>query len=356
MAQPALTTKNPLGIAPFWQKASAEPPTEWEKWNQQLYLGIVAKDGISLQKLLRDPPAVRKPQEPGYELPIEGETQSQTRDRHIRNQKKRIQWDNQCAQLDNLGPTVDGIPWEEADIKVRSFIYLSLGNEGQRRLSQHYPDLKIQETSTRAFWNTLEHLFIKDRNVTFDRYEAFTRKQNKTETLEQFHCGLTELVIKGNFKCPNCNDNTLETEIIRGLFTANMTNDEVQKDLMAETKTPDQAFEYAIRREKSLENQLQIRKLGSSAISSQQTGIKSEPVGFIQRGDSYRNNRQGNNRGRGQPQRGNLQRQDRDRKQSCFKCGNLFGPGHLQQCPAKDKICNKFTKIKYAGHRYSGVR
>ena len=47
MAQPALTTKNPLGIAPFWQKASAEHPTEWEKWNQQLYLGIVTKDGIT---------------------------------------------------------------------------------------------------------------------------------------------------------------------------------------------------------------------------------------------------------------------------------------------------------------------
>ena len=175
----------------------------------------------------------------------------------------------------------------------KSLIYLSLGNEGQRRFSQHYPDLKIQETSTRAFWNRLDHLFIKDRNVTFDRYEAFTRKQNKTETLKQFHCGLTELVIKGNFKCPNCNDNTLETEIIRGLFTANMTNDEVQKDLLAETKTPDQAFEYAIRREKSLENQLQIRKQGSSAVSSQQTGIKSEPVGFIQRrgGDYNRHNR-----------------------------------------------------------------
>ena len=346
MAQPALTKKNPLGIAPFWQKASAEPPTEWEKWNQQLYLGIVAKDGINLQKLLRDPPAVRKPQEPGYELPIEGETQAQTRDRNIRNQEKKIQWDNQCAQLDNLGPTVDGTPWEEADIKVRSYIYLSLGNEGQRRLNQHYPDIKIQEISTRAFWNRLEHLFIKDRNVTFDRYEAFTRKQNKTETLEQFHCGLTELVIKGNFKCPNCNNNTLETEIIRDLFTANMTNDEVQKDLLAETKSPEQAFEYAIRREKGLENQIQIRKQGSTTNPFQQTGIKTEPVGFIQRrgGDPYRNNRRGNNSGRGQTQRGSSQRQNRDRKQSCFKCGNPFGPGHLQQCPAKDKICNKCTK------------
>ena len=101
MTQPALT-KNPLGITLFYQKASAEPPTEWEKWNQQLYLGIVAKDGINLQKLLQDPLTVRKPQEPGYELSIEGETQSQTRDRNIRNQEKKIQCDNQCAQLDNL--------------------------------------------------------------------------------------------------------------------------------------------------------------------------------------------------------------------------------------------------------------
>ena len=158
---------------------------------------------------------------------------------------------------------MDGKPWDEADIKVRNYFYLSLGNEGQRRLSQHYPDLRIQETSTRAFWNRLEHLFIKYRNVTFDRYKAFTRKQNKTETLEQFHCRLTELVIKGNFKYPNCNNNNLETEIIRDLFTANMTNDEVQKDLLAETKTPAQAFKYAIRKENGLENQLQIRKQGS---------------------------------------------------------------------------------------------
>ena len=61
-----------------------------------------------MHKLLRDPPTIRKPHEPGNELPIEGETQSQARDRYIRNQEKRIQWENQCKQLDNLGP-----PWME---------------------------------------------------------------------------------------------------------------------------------------------------------------------------------------------------------------------------------------------------
>ena len=53
MAQPAVT-KNPLGITPFWQKASAEPPLEWDKWNQQLFLGIIAKDGVNLKKLLQN--------------------------------------------------------------------------------------------------------------------------------------------------------------------------------------------------------------------------------------------------------------------------------------------------------------
>ena len=142
----------------------------------------------------------------------------------------------------------------------------------------YYPDLRIQEILSRDYWDRLRRLFVKERNVTFDRYEAFPREQGKTKNLEQYHCLLTELVVKGNFKCLSCNDGRLETEIIRDLFTANMSNDEVQKDLLAETKTP----EYAIRREKSVENQLVIRKQGSPT-STQVSKMKTEPVGFIQK-------------------------------------------------------------------------
>ena len=66
MAQPAVTI-NSLGITPFWQKASADPPIEWDKRNQQLFIGIIAKDGIDISKLLQNPPAIRRPQELGYE-------------------------------------------------------------------------------------------------------------------------------------------------------------------------------------------------------------------------------------------------------------------------------------------------
>ena len=93
------------------------------------------------------------------------------------------------------------------------YLFVS-GDEGQRRLTQYYPNLKNQEISIRDFWGRLTRLFVKVRNVTFDRYEAFTRKQGKTETLEEFHCVLTELLVKGNFKCTACNDGRLESEII----------------------------------------------------------------------------------------------------------------------------------------------
>ena len=75
-----------------------------------------------LDKALTKLPSYTKPQEPGYELSIKGQTDKQIRDRNLRNQDKRVAWKNQRKHLDNLGPTVDGIPWEEADIKCRSYI------------------------------------------------------------------------------------------------------------------------------------------------------------------------------------------------------------------------------------------
>ena len=86
----------------------------------QFFPGIIAKDGIILQNLRGPHLTKRKSQEPGYELPINGETNVLVRDREPRNQENLVQWKNQCKLLDNLGPTVDGVPWDEADKKIRS--------------------------------------------------------------------------------------------------------------------------------------------------------------------------------------------------------------------------------------------
>ena len=226
--------------------------------------------------------------------------------------------------------------------QMQELYLLVFGTEGRRRLTQYSPDLKIQGILTRDFWGRLRRLFVKEQNVTFDRYEAFTRKQGKTESLEEFHCGLTELVVKGNFKCTACKDGGLESEIIRDLFTANMSNDEVQKDLLAETKPPEQALDYAVRHKKGLENQVHIRKQGTSNSHTGFTNKKSEPVNFVQRRGGYKSQpRRGRNR-RGTTSRNNTDRSAQ--KKACFKCGNAFSANHLAQCPARDKICNKCTK------------
>ena len=62
--------------------------------------------------------------------------------------------------------------------------------------------------------------------------------REKTETLEQIPCGLTELVVIGNFKCTTCSDGGREAKIGRDLFTGIVFNDEVQKDLLAEKNLP----------------------------------------------------------------------------------------------------------------------
>ena len=149
-------------------------------------------------------------------------------------------------------------------------------------------------------------------------------------------------MVKGNFKCTACNDGGLESEIVRDLFTANMSYDEVQKDLLAETKTPAQALDYAVKREKGLENQVHIRKQGTSNSHTGLPNIKSEPVNFVQKRGGYRSQQRGG-RGRGGQTSRNYP-EKAGQKKDCFKCGNAFSANHLAQCPARDKICNKCTK------------
>ena len=87
------------------------------------------------------------------------------------------------------------------------------------------------------------HLFIKDRNVILTDRRHLQENKQREKLWNIFTVASRNFLIKGNFKIPNCKAKTLETETIRDLFTAGMTNDEVKKDLLAETKTPEQVFE-----------------------------------------------------------------------------------------------------------------
>ena len=84
MAQSA-TKCTPLGINPFWDKPTPDPPLRWENWRVQYQLAQLAKENIFLDTLLGPKPElVELPLEPIHEETIVGASAQSEREREGR--------------------------------------------------------------------------------------------------------------------------------------------------------------------------------------------------------------------------------------------------------------------------------
>ena len=121
---------------------------------------------------------------------------------------------------------------------------------------------------------------------------------------------------------------------------------------MAQTRSPQDAYEHAIRREKGIEHG---RTMKTNPFGGHQITPKQEPVNYINmRGRSNYSNTPNMQRGRGargrpfprgsQNTRGQQRSTNTGCQKQCYKRGNQYNRIHLQSCPAKDKICPKCTK------------
>ena len=348
MAQQARFSKNPLNINPFWERASAEPPLEWTKWAAILEMAVFAKDGIEIRNLLRARPQLVESSEPVYEVKITDETDAQRTNRDVHNQEKRVGWKNHVIKARERGVLCNSFRWDEADAKVRSYLFLCLGAEGQREIQQKRPNMQLHTVSTQQFMTVLEDIFVTTRVIAFEKYNFIYRKQKKMESLQQFHADLMELASRAD-----CGDR--ESERVRDMFTAHMNNEKIPEELLAQTRTPQEAYDHAIRREKRNERSrtMKVNPIGGQTV----TTPKQEPIHYVNtRGRQNQQYNQNNQRGRGefrgrpyprgsQNTRGQQYQQQRNRNsKQCFKCGNQNGPNHLQSCPAKDKVCSKCPK------------
>ena len=123
MAQSA-TPKTPLGI-PVFRESGANPPSEWSTWFGTLKMTTMARDNLIVDKLLRLKPTRAElfyPTLPTYGDPFEGETEDDERQSEQRNEKRKVDWENECKQIEYKGPMIDRTPWDEADLKVKSLI------------------------------------------------------------------------------------------------------------------------------------------------------------------------------------------------------------------------------------------
>ena len=218
----------------------------------QAKLALLAKDNIALDILLEPKPeTVQLPLEPIYESTITGSSAQSERERLARNAQLKMNWKNRCQKQMEIGSMCGDKPWTQADRKTESMLYLCLGTEGRRIVCSRNPHLTMDILTTAELWNIMEATFIRQRNITFDRYMLLTAKQSKGESIEHFIGKLKELF-------ENCELGSQEDTLIRDLFIANMQDPEIQSELLRETLEPAQALRWAINMELGQRNQLQI--------------------------------------------------------------------------------------------------
>ena len=255
MAQSAADSKKTsLHIEEFWEKPTATPPLTWDKWTQQWKLALLAKEGIQLDNLLNDPPStVTYPLEPIYEEPVENHTQATERDRKVRNQQLKVNWQNRCKKVEEIGILCGDKPWGICEQKTISLLYLSIGTEGRRIFKSKHPHFQIEKQPFKELWQAMEDSFTKVRNITYDRFVFYSCKQQKGESVESFYGRLIELA-------ENCTLGSEETTLIRDAFILNMIDHETQKELLKETAEPSKALEIAIQMDMGAQNHQKINQ------------------------------------------------------------------------------------------------
>ena len=128
MAQSACESrKTPLSIEPFWERATSDPPIRWEKWHIQVKLAIPARENITFDTLLQPKPThVRLTVEPKHKMAIKDAMEETERDRQIRNNQLKLQWELKCQKMTEAGAFCGERPWSLCDQKCVSLLYLSI--------------------------------------------------------------------------------------------------------------------------------------------------------------------------------------------------------------------------------------
>ena len=142
----------------------------------------MVKDNNQVEKLLKTKPASEDldyPAQPHYEPPQPDDTTAERRQREQRNQKRGTDWKNESKEIEERRPMIDNTPWDDADNKVKSLIYLSLGAQATNIFHQRFPHTNLQKCTTDTLVEQLKEAFTQTKNKTFDRFQFFRCQQKE---------------------------------------------------------------------------------------------------------------------------------------------------------------------------------
>ena len=308
--------KSPIGVTLFWE-SGANPGQEWAQCFFNIKPAVMAKENLKVDKLLRTKPTPADlfyPAMPSLEDTRPNDSEEEARKRDIRNQRRKIDWENECKTTEFRGTYVDRYPWDEADTKIHSFLYLPTGQDGTRIYHQNNPHTKIDTCSTYEFAHELSIIFTKPRNTTYDRFQIINARQEPHESLETFYSRIRQLAAKAPF-------GAVEQDPVKDFLIGEMNNTAIQMELLSEMRTPAQALNYTLAPERGQQNQKEIIRGNSSNWNTTLAHLfasKTKPA--------------------------ILPTPNTKQYPQCLRCGGSFTPNHNNNCPAKisqRNICKK---------------
>ena len=232
----------------------------------------------------------------------------------IRNNQLKLQWELKCQKLTEAGILCGDRPWKLCDQKCGYILQLSIGTDGRRLLTQKFRHDNIYDLSTTKLLEMMEIAFIQPRNITFDCYVFFSKKQKKCETVKQFHSVLNELT-------ENCDFENREEVIIGDIFITNMLDDDIQREILRDTVEREKALRIAVNMEMVHQNPQRISYNNNNFNSS-------SAINAIQQFSRYRGDKF-NSAG------------------LCRGCGQHWTSTHRQVSPALGKKCNHYGLLNH---------
>ena len=157
---------------------------------------------------------------------FEADAENEEHQRKQGNKRRKVDSENECKV-----PILNRSPWNEADLKVKRLIFLSLGAEICRTFHQRNPNTKIGRCSTHELVHELQITMTRTRNTNFDRFQIIKAMEFSSESLETFYSRLRAF-------CYPCKFENMEGDLVKDLFISNMRSSNIQIELLSEIRTP----------------------------------------------------------------------------------------------------------------------
>ena len=149
--------------------------------------------------------------------------------------------------------------FHEADQKIKSRLFFSLGSEGNKRFLQSHAHTDIATISFRDFYNQSEVLFKRDKNYIIERIKLYNTQQLDRESLQTFFLRLSGQAAQCAWAIEN------GKEVVRDIFIAKIKFKDIQCDIWIRPgNSPNKTLKSALLRKKGYVTASTLQKTNGS--------------------------------------------------------------------------------------------